>query len=179
MSISNANNHDESFLDFQEDINIQDIIGLCINRWYWFVISLILCTGIAIGYLMITPPIFSRSASLLIKEDSKNSPSSINEELNNVGNLGLFAQNTNVNNEMVYIKSPDLILQVVKRLHLDINYQVDGMMHRNTIYGNNLPIQVEFENMHYDTQAKFTLQQHANGTATLSDFVLNGDCVRV
>ena len=174
MSISNANNHDESFLDFQEDINIQDIIGLCINRWYWFVISLILCTGIAIGYLMITPPVFSRSASLLIKEDSKNAPSSINEELNNVGNLGLFAQNTNVNNEMVYIKSPDLILQVVKRLHLDINYQVDGTMHRNTIYGNNLPIQVEFENMHYDTQATFTLQQHANGTATLSDFVLNG-----
>ena len=48
--------------------------------------------------------------------------------------LGLFTTNTNVNNEMGTLRSPDVMHEVVTRLHLEMNYQADGRFHKQTLY---------------------------------------------
>lgn len=38
----------------QDFISIQDLFYLCLNKWHWFVISLVLCLGTATFYLLKT-----------------------------------------------------------------------------------------------------------------------------
>ena len=40
------------------------------------------------------------------------------------------------------MKSPDLMKEVVNRLHLNMNYVTDGRFHKETLYGDNLPVTV-------------------------------------
>ena len=52
-------------------LRIQDLLYLCLARWKWFVLSLAITTGVAAVYLLCTPAVYTRTASVLIKEDSK------------------------------------------------------------------------------------------------------------
>ena len=38
-------------------IRIQDLFYLCLGKWYWFVISLAVTIGVAVIYLLTTPPV--------------------------------------------------------------------------------------------------------------------------
>ena len=108
----------------QDFITIQDLFYLCLNKWHWFVISLVLCLGVATFYLLRTPSVYVRTASILIKDDSKGKSSSADME--SFSDLGLFKTNTNVYNEIGTLQSPDIMREVVSRLHLEMNYQTDG-----------------------------------------------------
>ena len=112
----------------QDFIRIQDLFYLCLGKWHWFVVSLAVCLGIAVWYLLTTPPVYTRSASILIKDDSKGKSASTDMET--FSDFGLFTSNTNVNNEMGTLQSPDLMREVVSRLHLDMDYKVSGRFHR-------------------------------------------------
>lgn len=59
-----------------------------------------------------------------VKDDSKGKSSSTDME--SFSDLGLFTTNTNVYNEMGTLQSPDIMREVVSRLHLEMNYQTDG-----------------------------------------------------
>ena len=52
-------------------IRIQDLLYLCLAKWKWFVLSLAVTVGIAVFYLLRTPAVYTRTASVLIKDDSK------------------------------------------------------------------------------------------------------------
>ena len=88
-------------------LRIQDLFVLCLAKWYWFVISLAILLGAATIYLLKTPPVYTRSASLLIKEDGNSS--SANEAAGVLGDIDIFRTNTNINNEMLSIQSPAVI----------------------------------------------------------------------
>lgn len=59
----------------QDDfLRIQDLLYLCLARWKWFVLSLVITIGVATVYILRTPAVYTRTASVLIKEDSKTNP---------------------------------------------------------------------------------------------------------
>ena len=153
-------------------IRIQDLFYLCLAKWYWFVISLVITLGIATVYLLKTPPVYTRSAMILIKDDSqgKSMPSDIG-----FSDLGLFQSNTNVNNELVALQSPSVMTEVVRRLHLDMNYSIDGRFHHTVVYGTTLPVAVTVKGLSDSESASFTLQLHGDGSYSLTQFALNGE----
>ena len=55
----------------EDFMRIQDLFYLCLSKWYWFVISLGITLSVAILYVLVTPPVYMRSAALLIKDESK------------------------------------------------------------------------------------------------------------
>ena len=55
----------------EEPLSIKDIWSLCINHWQWFAIAVAACLLVATFYILKTTPVYSRGASVLIKEDSK------------------------------------------------------------------------------------------------------------
>ena len=55
----------------EDFLRLQDLLVLCLRKWMWFVLSLIICVGLAVSYILITPPVYTRSAALQIKEDGK------------------------------------------------------------------------------------------------------------
>lgn len=72
--------------------------------------------------------------------------------------FGMFTSNTNVNNEMGTLQSPDLMREVVTRLHLQMNYYVPGGFHRQTVYGDQLPVDVSVIDLPGNESASFTLR---------------------
>ena len=100
-------------------INIKDLYSLCLQRWWWFVISVVVCLSVATYYLLITPNTYTRRAAVMIKEDNNRSTRSFASQLSNMGSMSMFNATSDVNNELITFQSPALMLEVVKRLHLD------------------------------------------------------------
>lgn len=170
---ANTNNVRQQQADY---LRLQDLFALCVSKWKWFALSLIVFIGLAVAYLLVTPPVYTRSTSLLIKEDGKKGGSSFTSEMNAFAEMGLFSANTNVNNELISIQSPDVILEVIRRLNLDVTYKTDGQFHKETLYGRTLPIKVEFKDLAYNDFSEFKLNI-SKGNLFLSEFVLNDEDV--
>ena len=57
-------------------LNLKSIVALLISKWYWFVISLAITVSLGVVQIMRTTPLYTRSASILIRDDSKGGNSS-------------------------------------------------------------------------------------------------------
>ena len=154
-------------------LRIQDLFILCLAKWYWFVISLAILLGAATIYLLKTPPVYTRSTSLLIKEDGKSG--SGNEAAGVLGDIDIFRTSTNINNEMLSMQSPAVMYEVVRRLHLDVNYTTDGRFYDPVIYGSDNPYEVSFFDLGDAESASFTLRPDKDGQVKLTDFTRNGE----
>lgn len=154
-------------------IRIQDLFYLCVSKWYWFVISLAVTISVAVIYLLTTPPVYTRSASLLIKEDSKGN--SISDAAGVLGDIDLFQTSTNVNNEMQSLQSPAVMLDVVKRLHLDVSYHTDGGFYKRVLYGKSCPYTVSFNDLRDNESVDFTINPSEKGQVVLTDFSRDGE----
>ena len=126
-----------------ETFNIREFIGRCLGKWYWFVISLVICLGAAAYYIVKTPKIYTRSATVLIKETGLRRTSEL-ESVLSAG--GMTQQSSKLANEIIAMQSPDLMKEVVKRMGLDYEYQVAGRARRHVAYGTALPIKARFLN---------------------------------
>ena len=153
-------------------IRVRDLLNICIAKWYWFVISLAITIGVAIIYILSTPPVYTRSASLLIKEDGKNG-SAVDAGV--LSEIDIFQTSTNVNNEIQLLQSPSVMLDVVKRLHLDVNYHADGRFYRRTLYGSTCPYTVEFTDLGDNDVVTFTIDSQDGNNLTLNEFTFNGE----
>ena len=167
MAIQNNNFAPKQSDDF---IRLQDLFYLCINKWYWFAVSLVVTLGIALVYLLTTPPVYTRSASLLIKEEGKGN--SLSDVSGVLGDIDFFQTNTNVNNEIQSLQSPAVMYDVVKRLHLDINYTKDGSFYDQVLYGKDCPYEVSFIDLPDNEDLSFTIYPaSSNKGVQVGDFV--------
>ena len=157
----------------EETINIKDLIFLYLSKWKWFVLSLAVCLGVAVLYLLKSPSVYTRSATLLIEDNDKGS--SISTADLGFSDMGLFQSNTNVNNEIIAMSSPALMQNVVQRLSLDMNYACDGRFHDEVLYGTSQPVVVKMEDLSSNQSAALTLRIKADGAVELYDFVLSGE----
>lgn len=153
-------------------MRIQDLFYLCANRWYWFVIALIITLSVAFLYIKKTPPTYNRTATILIKEDSNGSSSS--GDISGLEDLGLVQTNTNINNEIVTLQSNSLMLDVIKRLHLNVEYSVKGSFHDIVLYGSTLPIEVKFDSIAASKNLHFSVNILNDNKVELKDFIVNG-----
>ena len=156
-------------------IDFKDLIALCLKNWYWFVISVILCLGAVTFYILKTPPEYTRTAEILIKNDKKGK--SISTTSGEFSDLGLFSSVSNVNNEIHAIKSVSNMTEVVKRLHLNTNYFIDGRFHDNVLYGTTLPVEVTMSETDADVARTFDIELKKDGSFKLDNFTLRGDPV--
>lgn len=155
-------------------IDIKDLLFLCLAKWKWFVVSLVITLSFACFYLLTTPPVYQQSASLLIKEDAKGQ--SIGSDVVSVfSELGFSQGQTNVNNELIALQSPELLYEVGRRLSLDVNYQVKGRFHKNTLYGETLPVKVIFHELDDNESAKMVLSLLPGEKVNLSGFERRGE----
>jgi len=91
---------------------------MVLANWYWFALSVLICLGVAYYYLASTPKIYSRTATILVKDSRKGG----DMELGVFSDLVGFQNRRNVDNEVYILQSHRLMSEVVKRLHLTVNY---------------------------------------------------------
>lgn len=150
-------------------VPLTDILYRTLHYWPFILLSVVLCVGGSYAYLLTTPNVYTQSASLLIKDDAKGKSTS---GVDDFGDFGLFSNNTNIQNEITTLKSPDLIAEVVKRLNLDINYYLPGRFHNVIAYGTTLPVKATFVNYPDNSSASFHLETDTNGKVKITDMEL-------
>lgn len=142
-----------------------EMIMLFLSKWYWFVISLGIAVVCCYFYLLTTPPIYTRTASILIKNDLASGSSS---------NMKFLDSNVDVNNELFTLKSPNIAEAVVRLLRLDISYYAQGRFREEMIYGSNLNVDVTPLDLDDNASAEFMFDLKSDGTCTISGFSRNG-----
>lgn len=171
--MSEVNNTPKSTNESEGSLPLRDLIYLCLSNWKWILISVAVFLVMANIYVKKQQPVYTRSASLLIKEDARGSRS-FSTEISAYANLGMFNNHVNVNNELASIQSPAVMLEVVKRLNLDMNYSMKGRWHDITLYGPNLPVNVSLPGIADRAGCSFELEFHPDGQIQLSSFTASG-----
>ena len=87
-----------------------------------------------------TPPVYRRTATVLIKNESTGGFSG-SMTLSNLVNSGMTS---NIQNEILTFQSPTLMRGVVEKLHLDVFCYADGFFYDRLLYGTGIPYNVEF-----------------------------------
>lgn len=114
-----------------------ELLVVLLSNWYWFTISLIICLGIAFYQIKSTQPIYSRTATVLIKGDDVASTASV------FSDVDALNRSSSVENEILTFKSKRLMQEVARRLHLDVSYKVRGKFRDWELYTKS-PIHVNF-----------------------------------
>ena len=154
--------------------NLRDLMFSCLDKWHWFVITLGIALGIAAYYLLSTSPVYTRTASVLIKEDGKGK-SLAGDISSTFSDMGLVQTSSNVNNELIAFRSPSVMKEVVRRLNLDMNYSLPGRFHDEVAYGSNLPVKVTIGGLDEKQGASFRMKVSGNGAVTLDKMKLGDD----
>lgn len=99
-----------------EFITITDLWHICLSHWTWFATSLLLFLCIAGYYLAVTPNLYTREASVLIKQESAGKNAGKQSDNNDFNDLGLVTQATNVANVQRELTSLDVLSEVARRV---------------------------------------------------------------
>ena len=144
-------------------------VGLCLKNWYWFVIALALTLTCAFFYIKSTPPVYSRSASIMVKQTGTDGMDKTMKE------LGIDQPSTNLVNEILLINSSVVAEEVTKRLNLDFSYYQDGIFYDPIVYGTSLPVTVNFLDINDIDHISFRINCNADSSFTFRDWVKNGE----
>lgn len=156
-----------------EEISIRDILISCASHWRWYVATVVIALAVAVLYIKKTQPVYKSDASIMVLERN-DKPTVLNQLLNDYVDFGFFADNTNVNNVIAAIKSPDVMSEVVDRLGLDVSYTTRGTFYDKTLYGKTLPVKVVFRDIPKDETASLHIKLKKDGSIKMSEFVKNG-----
>lgn len=152
----------------KDGLKMKDLFRVCLTKWYWFVLSVVLCCGAATLKLLRTPNVYEREASIQIKESGMGSKGS---DISALTELGGFETKSTVDNELVAIQTPSIVMEAGKRLHLEYTYMVDGRFHDNVVYGTTLPIQVDIKGLPDNLGASLELTLSPKGDVTMTKFL--------
>ena len=89
-----------------DGVSLRDVLIECASRWRWYVVTVTVALIVGVLYVKKTQPVYKRDASIMVLERNRK-PTIINELLNDYMDFGFFSDNTNVNNVIAAIKSPD------------------------------------------------------------------------
>ncbi|MFR9597420.1 MAG: Wzz/FepE/Etk N-terminal domain-containing protein, partial [Rikenellaceae bacterium] len=135
---------DFDFIDFNDEksgsnTTIADMIALLWRNRFWFVLSVSIAMAIGVMYVRSTQKIYSRTATILIKDDKSGGGLSEAAAFQDMFSFG----SNSVNNEIGILKSRSLMMKVVEQLRLENNYQIESGFKLNDLYTSS-PIAVEY-----------------------------------
>lgn len=175
-SSSKLTPNDSAVKAYDNSLKISDIIALCLKKWYWIVISVAVCVGIAVLYILCATPQYTATCSVLLRDDAQSPTggSSINLE-----DLGIMSTNTVIQDEMQALGSPDLMETVVRKLGIDIWYWAPGVFHDQLLYGSEVPVKVSFPDFTDTDAVKLHVNVDKKGKLSVEDVTVNGEDVRL
>lgn len=148
----------------------------CLAKWKWFCYSVVTIMLLAVIYLVVTPPKYTRKAQVLIKEE--NGMGAIMGQLGGLaelgGLIGLNMGSANVYNELYAMQSPWLLLNVIHQLHLDMSYTVKGIRNKD-LYAETQPVIVDFKDITEEDDVRMKIDLNKNGNVRIYKFKKNDD----
>ncbi len=112
----------------QDVIDVRALIIKYIRNWYWFVLSVCLCVGVAVLYILATTPKYSVSSSIMIRlSDEKGGMSSMGLPSGLTGMMGL-GNVEQVADQLEILNSRTIMGNVIRELNIQTSYRKkDGL----------------------------------------------------
>lgn len=136
---STASNHSEE----EHSINFQSIFNKLLDKWHWFLISLIICILASFLYNRYTPPVYSVTAKILVNSDEKGGgvgkPTTALMDLSS-----LMGSSNSIDNEIQILKTRFMMEQVVRQMQLNVIYSEKKGLFNTEVYTS--PFEVVFTN---------------------------------
>lgn len=115
------------------NINLKEIFNKLLDKWPWFILSIVICLLVAFLYSRYTPPTYQISAKILVNDDEKGGGlGSKSSGLMDLG--GLLGTKNSVDNEAEILKTRFLMEQVVRQMKLNIVYSKKADFVRRELY---------------------------------------------
>ncbi|MBS1729229.1 MAG: polysaccharide biosynthesis tyrosine autokinase [Bacteroidetes bacterium] len=118
--------HIQVYNEKGNDFDFKYLVAKVLGNWYWYVLSGILCFGIAILYNIYATPMYHTYSRVLVNGENGNKTSAGLSESSILTDLGLFSTQTDVNNELQIILSKTILNQAIRDLQLNVTYWSQG-----------------------------------------------------
>jgi hypothetical protein len=102
----------------KNQVNLVDLFFYLLGNWFWFALCVIVCVGFAYYRYSKMPLVYRSDATIIIKDPS-NTRSTV--QMNAYSQL---INGVSMSNEILQLKSRELMRQVVLALDADIDYKV-------------------------------------------------------
>jgi capsular exopolysaccharide synthesis family protein len=158
-----------------QSLRISDILLILFSNWYWIILCVILGYGAANIYLRKTRPVFTRKASILLKDMNKSNV--LGTAAYGYSDASLLIQSVDLTNEIFTIKSPVVMTEVIRRLNLQMEYEIEGTFRNAVLYGSNLPIDMKMLEAKEQESSVVTITFDKDSTFVLSNFIRNGRAI--
>lgn len=136
----------EKFDNESSGIDFRQIWSIFLLNWYWFIISALVCFGLAMLYLRYQPNVYRVATKVLIK-DEENKRYSSNDLMQS--QMGFITNSSGFDNEIEILSSAAVATRAVKSLKLYVRYTMEGRVRDADLYRNS-PIVVDIEESHLD-----------------------------
>lgn len=163
---STSNDSKSKKKSFTNSIPIKAFFNACLHNWYWFVISAIICSCIALLKSKSEPKLYSSSALIMLTTETSKQAGS---QAQVFGDLGMKVGTSDLANETHIIKSSKLMETVVNYLGLNIQYYGRVYLREVNTYKHS-PVQITPMR---DTNTNFTITIVPK-SETKFEFVING-----
>ncbi len=144
--------------------NFAKVFTAFILNWQWFVLSVIVCLGVAAVYLRYTKPVFQANVKFLIKDNGNQSKYNRNISTLNTTTLGLITNSDGFDNELSILSSASLAEQTVRDLKLYVAYFMETRVTTQEYYLTQ-PISVDLDQPHLELLKKpisLNIVRHGN-----------------
>jgi capsular exopolysaccharide synthesis family protein len=137
--------------------SFQKVFAHLVLNWQWYLLSLVICMSAAYIYLRYAQPIYQVSARMLVKDEEKNSKTSIKQTLPNMEDFGIMNNSSGFDNEIEILQSPVVVHDAVKRLKLYTEYWIEGRISDQLVYPNQ-PVSVDLDPSSLDSLDYYMLE---------------------
>ncbi|MDC2625230.1 GumC family protein [Bacteroides ovatus] len=125
----------------EENIDVKELLFKYLIHWPWFVGTVVACLIAAWVYLYMSTPVYTISATVLIKDDKKGGGAGMLSGLESLGLDGMVSSSQNIDNEIEVLHSKTIAKEVVEDLGLYISYTDEDEFPSRNIYKTS-PVQV-------------------------------------
>lgn len=157
--------------DNSNSFQIKEFLNLIWINKYWILLSVIVCTAIALYQVYRQPRIYGSNAELIVLNSNSNSYTGTG--LAAFSDIKGMGTDVNMYNEMEVLKSPYVMEGVVQRLNLNTNYTVPGFGYNIDLYGKS-PVTVNILDKNPDYSYSMTVARYNDDKVKVGDFILNG-----
>ena len=126
--MNNKNNNNSS-------INLVDLFFYLLSHWYWFLLCILICCGYAYWRYAKTPFVYRSDATVIIKDPSNARTTA------SLSNYSTQINRVDMTNEILQLRSKQLMAQTVTALDADIDYTIPIKLRHVELY-RSAPIQM-------------------------------------
>ncbi len=112
------------------------IAKIVISRWYWIVLSVIVCMVAAKTYLKFTPKIYATEGTIKLEEKKSDISDLVNV-------MGSEKGPSKTQSEIFVLQSSNLILKAVRKLNYRTSFYIEGIVQTKELYPDK-PLDINF-----------------------------------